>query len=119
MKRILLIEDDAWQAETAKRQLIGSGFAVRIATDALMAFAMIDKKRPDAIVLDVMLPGPNGIAFLHELQSHTDLADVPVVVCSMQQLDIAALRPYGVLGVLDKTTMQPDDIAIAVRKVVS
>ncbi len=115
-RRVLVIEDDAWQAEMIVRQLAGE-CSVDVASDALAAFDCIDAAPPQAIILDMMLPGPNGVAFLHELRSHTNLADVPVIVCSTRTAQLATLRPYGVTAVLDKAAMQTDDILVAVRKV--
>lgn len=118
-RRVLVVEDDAWQADMMATQLTANGFQTTIATDALAAFASIDQSAPGAIVLDIMLPGPNGIAFLHELRSHADTADVPVIVCTAQQLSLSSLRPYGVTNVLDKTAMQPQDVVVAVREVLA
>ena len=80
---------------------------------------MIDKHHPHAIVLDIFMPGPNGIVLLHEMRSHSDLANIPVIVCSNSASDIphGNLAKYGVMAVLDKTTMHPDDIVTAVRRV--
>jgi CheY-like chemotaxis protein len=74
---------------------------------------------PDAVILDFLLTGQNALALLHELQSHSDLASIPVILCTNSASDIAAdeLVAYGVVAVLDKTTMYPDDIVAAIRKV--
>lgn len=116
MSYVLVIDDDAWQADMLVGQLTKDGFAAEAVPDALAAFDSIDARRPEAIVLDIMLPGPNGIAFLHELRSHMDIADIPVVVCTAQHIELSALRPYGVTAVLAKETMHPDDIVVAIRK---
>ena len=119
MRQVLVIEDDAWQAEMIERQLSHYGFTVMVVHNALDAFAAIDTKMPTAIVLDMMLPGPNGMTFLHELRSHSDLASLPVIVCSTQLLALESLRPYGVEAVLNKTTMENDDVVSALRKVLA
>jgi DNA-binding response OmpR family regulator len=119
MTRVLVIEDDTWQAEMMAGQLVRGGYVVDTAYDALAAFAIIDQQTPDIIVLDMMLPGPNGMTFLHELHSHADIAAIPVIVCTTKEINVATLQPYGVVAVLDKATMQPDDVVFAVRKVLS
>lgn len=116
MKRVLLVEDDIWQADIITTQLAKTNYNVSVAENALEAFDILDRTPPDVIVLDMMLPGPNGMTFLHEKQSHADIAQIPVIVCSTTMLDIELLRPYGVVAVLDKSTMQPHDISVAVRK---
>lgn len=117
MTRVLLIEDDVWQADVMAGRLLRASFEVDIAPDALEAFECIDSNTPDCIVLDMMLPGPNGITFLHELRSHADIAALPVIVCTTKDISVDTLRPYGISAVLDKSTMQPDDLVRAARKV--
>ena len=36
----------------------------------------------NVIILDVLLPGPNAFTLLHELQSHSDLAGIPIILCT-------------------------------------
>lgn len=117
--RVLVIDDDQWLVDGYVRTLEAAGYVVERAENTLEAMDMIDRVQPSVIVLDLFMPGPNGIVLLHELQSHTDLARIPVVLVSNAARDIQpdALHAYGVLQVLDKTTMQPGDIVAAVRKV--
>ncbi len=117
--RVLIVEDDAWQREHVAQLLTKHEFVVGESAHALEAIDQVDTFRPDVIVLDMMLPGVNGLTLLHELQSHADLAAIPVIVMSTRSdLSLAELEPYGVRVVLDKSTVQPEDIVAAVRKVV-
>ena len=117
MTAVLLIEDDAWQRQHYTETLTREGFVVTASPHALAAIGQIDQARPDVIVLDLMLPGVNGMALLHELRSHSDLAAIPIIMMSTQpSLQESQLAPYGVVAVLDKTTMQHDAIAVAIRK---
>lgn len=117
--RVLVIEDDDWQREHTADVLRKHDFAVAESAHALEAIDQIDTFQPDVIILDMMLPGYNGIALLHELQSHSDLASIPVVVIStLTDFTLDQLQPYGVRVVLDKATMQLDDIVAAVKKAV-
>lgn len=118
-RHVLLIDDDVWLGEQFARTLSRHDFEVTQARNGVSGMDAIDVQRPDVIVLDIFMPGPNGLVLLHELQSHGDLASIPVVLCSNSSADIALdiLQPYGVQVVLDKTTMAPDDLVAAVRKV--
>lgn len=118
--RVLLVDDDRWLAELLAAELRAAGYQVQRVEHTLDAIAAIDEFRPQVIVLDVFMPGPNGIVLLHELQSHTDLVDIPVVLCTNSAADIPAegLSAYGVKTIVDKTTMHPGDIAGAVRRYV-
>lgn len=116
--RVLIIDDDSWMAAQYARGLEEAGFAVLTAANAMEGIEEIDRLHPNVVLLDLLMPGPNGIVLLHELQSHTDLAQIPVVVCSnsASALTLEDLRAYGVVGLLDKGTVTPDDIVAAVRK---
>lgn len=122
MKRplsILVVEDDEWLAERQIHSLESAGFRTQYAPDGISAITLLDQKLPDAVVLDIFLPGPNGLVLLHEMKSYTDLASLPVIICtaSTAQVSLEALRPYGVVEILDKGTMHPEDIVRAVRRV--
>jgi len=56
------------------------GFEVAEASDGTTGIAMAHAQRPDAIVLDVMMPGRDGIDVLRELRGDEDLSTVPVVI---------------------------------------
>ena len=62
------------------------------------------------IFLDIMLDGPDGFTFLNELVSYTDTAKIPIVIVSSLDFDNVDLSIYGVVGVLNKDTMVPEDI---------
>lgn len=116
---VLIVEDDEWQAEQYERTLEREGMRIKVVPHALAAIDALDVAVPDVIVLDVLLPGPNAFAFLHELRSHPDLLGVPVVLCTNSADQIASedVVVYGVTRVLDKTTMVPGDLVAAVKKV--
>lgn len=116
---VLVVEDDEWLAEQYVRTLEQSGFRAEHVPHALAAIETIDTKLPDIMVIDVFLAGPNAFTLLHELQSHSDLASIPVILCTNTADDIAEedVKAYGVRQVLDKTTMQPQDLVVAVKRV--
>lgn len=120
-QRIVVVEDDVWLSEHYLRVLRREGYEVYHAPHAITAIEVIDQAKPHAILLDVLLAGTTALALLHELQSHADLADIPVVLATnlADQIDIEDVKSYGVKRILDKATMHPEDIAAAVRGAVS
>ena len=116
---ILVVEDDSWFAQQEVRALEAAGFQALYAPNAVEAMEIIDERRPDVLLLDVFLAGPNVFTLLHELRSHVDLAMIPVVLCtnSADALTEEDLAVYGISAVLDKTSMLPDDIVAAIRRV--
>ena len=118
---VLVVEDDEWLGEQNVRTLHVAGYEAEHVVHALAAIETIDTKRPDVMIIDVFLAGPNAFTLLHELQSYVDLASIPVILCTNSASDIARedVKAYGVRQVLDKTTMTPADLVAAVKKVVS
>ncbi len=118
--QVLLVDDDAWLLDQVA-QYIQQELACEVlrAPDGVAAIEVLDEIHPDVIVLDMFMPGPNGLVLLHELQSHHDLGAIPVVLCSnsVSSVSLDQLAPYGVVSLLDKGTMHPEDLVTALRKV--
>jgi two-component system OmpR family response regulator len=68
--RILVVDDDPGLRELLLSALRFAGFEVEAAGDVPAALAAIEARTPDAIVLDVMLPGTNGFDMVHLLRAH-------------------------------------------------
>lgn len=91
-------------------------YTVRIFSNGIEAMAAIDQQIPDLILLDIILDGPSGFALIAELQSYTDTAAVPVIICSSVASELGEYAASQAVRVLDKTTMTPDDIRDAARE---
>ncbi|HEX8390271.1 MAG TPA: response regulator [Candidatus Saccharimonadales bacterium] len=119
MKRpILLIEDDQWLADSYLTVLRSRGHDVTQLSSAFEAMPWIDKYRPALIIADLLLGDHTTLTLLHELQSHTDLAGIPVVVVSQidqRELDPTDLAHYGVVESLDKATLTPDRLLMTIE----
>ena len=114
---ILVVDDDTWQADHYRRELERAGYKVKLARHAYEAISEIDNEQPILLLLDLMLPGSNGITLLHELRSYPDLAAIPVIVVSSAPVALEVLKPYGVTEVLDKTKSTNEELLATVRKV--
>ena len=115
---ILVIDDDEIMAECVARAAKKIA-PVKIASDAIFAMEMIGQgEMPELIFLDILLDGPDGFTFLNEMISYTDTAKIPIVIVSSLDFSKHDLGTYGVVGVLKKETMRPEDIrAYATRYV--
>ena len=67
--RILIVEDDRSIARVVQLQLEHHGFSVRCCHDGISALEEVTKVRPEVIVLDIMLPGLDGVGVLTKLRS--------------------------------------------------
>lgn len=79
---VLLVDDDAALAEMYRLGLEGEGFEVAVLSDALNLNDVVDRERPDAIVLDWELPGIRGDQALERLRRTDRGARVPVFMLS-------------------------------------
>jgi DNA-binding response OmpR family regulator len=75
--RVLVVEDDRTVAEVVTRYLEREGFAVESVGDGHEALARADAQLPDLVVLDIMLPGLDGLEVCRRLRSR---APIPVVM---------------------------------------
>jgi CheY-like chemotaxis protein len=78
-KKILLVEDNEVNRRLARFLLRSRGYQVREATTAAAAFEMIEKERPDLIVMDIQLPGMDGLEITRKLKERPATADIPVI----------------------------------------
>ena len=77
---VMVVDDQESYTDMMSRVLIEYGLQVFIANDANQAFGLLDSVTPDLILLDVMMPGVDGIAFLRRLRADPRLGIVPVLL---------------------------------------
>jgi DNA-binding response OmpR family regulator len=82
MKRILVVDDEIGALTLIGIMLERGGFSVLKAKDAQAALAELDKETPDLIILDVMMPGMNGIELCKVIRSRTETSMIPVLILS-------------------------------------
>ena len=85
-KTIVVVEDEPDTAEMFAEMMRLSGYQVRKAYGSRQAMSMIAEERPDAVVLDVMMPDVSGLEVLKFMQRDPGLSGIPVVVVSAKSL---------------------------------
>jgi two-component system response regulator MprA len=75
---VLVVDDDAKVRESIERALRVNGFDVQLAEDGVAALAKLENGSFDAVVLDVMMPGPDGIAVCRSLRAEG--SNVPILM---------------------------------------
>ena len=91
---ILLIDDDKDQLSLFAKVIRGGGYEVVTAESAQKGLTLIEKKNIDLIVCDVVMPGMDGVEFLHSLRAADTTSDIPVVMISAgnQAMEMALLE---------------------------
>jgi two-component system response regulator MprA len=77
--KVLVVEDDRAVRESVQRALKLAGYSVSVAVDGVDGLARVDDTRPDAIVLDVMMPKLDGLDMCRALRRHGDRTPVLIL----------------------------------------
>ena len=94
---VLVVDDNEDNVQIMSAILLGRGFDVRIARDGKSALDSIRQHVPDLILLDVMMPGMDGMEVLDHVKADTRSARIPVIMVTAksQDQDLLAGYKYG------------------------
>lgn len=82
MNRILVVDDEIGALTLIGIMLERGGFDVIKAKDADTALSILDQDHPDMIILDVMMPGTDGIELCRIIRERNDFSSTPVLILS-------------------------------------
>jgi two-component system cell cycle response regulator DivK len=104
VRTILIVEDHPAHMKLAVLLLERAGFDVLQAADAETGLAMARERRPDAILMDVRLPGKDGLTASRELKQDERTKGIPVVMISSFSTEVLAteLSASGAVGLITK-----------------
>jgi DNA-binding response OmpR family regulator len=115
-EKILVIEDDPVARADLEARLEANGFVVARAADAASALTVVNRERPDLILLDLGLPAGDGYLVLERLRKIEALAAIPVLVLT-GRTDAATRQRVAALGVAPLLTkpVETEVLLAAVR----
>ena len=79
---VLIVDDNKTNCEVLERRLSQNGLSCRVALDGTSAIKEVDKKAPDLILLDVMLPDINGLELLKKFRKDHERDELPIIMVS-------------------------------------
>ena len=120
-KKILLIEDENILLELLSDKFKDSGFRVSCAQSAEIGIKLALRNHPDLILLDIILPGMDGLAMLKKLRHDSWGKDVPVIILSNlnDQTKVSEAMKIGVSDFLVKSNVKLSDIVKQVKEVLN
>jgi signal transduction histidine kinase len=80
MSLVLIVDDDETARETLVAMLEGEHYELQLAKDGLEALQMLEKLRPDLILLDIMMPGMDGFEVCRRIRATPPLAEMPIIL---------------------------------------
>lgn len=88
--KIVLIEDEEDIAALIKLQAEISGYKLLVEVDGLNGLRLVEREKPDLVILDIMLPGQSGLDVCRKIKGNPDLKDIPVIIISArsEELDV-------------------------------
>jgi twitching motility two-component system response regulator PilH len=103
-RNILIVEDNAVDRTRLEKLLGTAGYVVSTAENGEQAIASVKRSKPDAILMDVNMPGMDGFAATRALRGDADTKDIPVVLVTAkdQKADKAWGQMLGAKGYVTK-----------------
>ncbi len=119
-KKILWVEDDKLLGSILSKKIESSGYTLLKATDGDQALAFLEKEVPDIIILDISLPGMNGLDILQQIKMDEKERKVPVLILSNlnRQSDIEKAKLLGADKFIVKAAVSLDEIVFEVETLI-
>lgn len=118
-KKILIIEDDNFLADIYKTKLEIEGFKVLSANDGEKGLKMIQAKKPDLVLLDILLPKLDGFAILQTIKKeNSELSRIPIILLTNlgQNEEVQKGLNLGAADYLIKAHFKPAEVVGKIRK---
>lgn len=117
-KKILWVEDDKLLSMILSRKFELTGYTLLKANNHEEAFKILESTVPDIIVLDIMLPGKNGLEILQTIKMNDGYKNIPVIMLSNlnKQSDLEKARVLGANKFMVKAAVSLDEIISAVEE---
>lgn len=115
-EKILIVEDDELVASLYKRHFEAAGFEVLVETDGVEGYYQIFKQQPDAVLLDLLLPGMDGPSIIRKFRAQPKFANLPIIAFTNAFLSDIKRQAVsaGATQVFDKAAVAPHEIVLAV-----
>jgi len=116
--RVLVIDDDPEMLHLLEAMIPAQAYEILGARDGEQGLSLVETRRPDIVLLDLMLPGISGPEVLQELRANAQTMDLPVVVLTAkilggeEQQNLAA----QVQGLMKKTALTPQSLLAELRR---
>ncbi len=118
MKKILIIEDEEILLELIQKKLVQEGYQVEVARNGQEGLEKMRDKKPDLILLDIVMPIMGGFEVMEEINKDKELKGIPIIIISNsgQPIELSRAKELGVKDWLIKTDFDPVEVVNKVKK---
>ncbi|MCP4456407.1 MAG: response regulator, partial [Cytophagales bacterium] len=112
---LLVVDDNEMNRDMLSRRLKRQGYMVAVAEDGYQALKMIKAQQFDLVLLDIMMPGINGLEVLCDLRKRYAMADLPIIMSSSKDRDedIVGALQFGA----NDYVMKPIEFSVALARI--
>lgn len=116
---VLLVEDDVFLASIYQKKFEMEGYKISVAENGEKGLADAKKKKPDIILLDILLPKMDGFTVLQNLKADATTKDIPIILLTNlgQKDDVEKGLEAGASDYLIKAHFKPSEIVDKVKKI--
>ncbi len=117
----MVVEDDNVLRDILSEKLEKSGYVVDRAEDGIIAMEKIRAARPDAILLDVLMPRKGGIEVMEDINNDPALKGIPIIIISNsgQPVEMKRAKDLGARDFLIKAVFNPNEVIEKVERVLA
>ena len=119
-QRILVAEDDKTLQSLVKFKLKSAGYDVSVVDDGQAALELLQREKPDLLIVDLMMPVMSGKELILELKKNSFTKDIPLIILSAKSLEKEVVEGFS-LGADDfiKKPFSPSELVARVRNLLS
>ncbi len=119
MKTVLIVEDEMALQDALQKVFTADGYTVVQAFDGEEALSRIKEKKPDIILLDLILPKKHGFDVLQSIKSNEDTKQIPVLILTNleESEDVMKAIEFGARGYLIKANYALKEVLTKVKEV--
>lgn len=119
MKTILLVEDDPYILDIYTIKLKEVGFSVDVAVNGEECLRKLKEKKPDLLLLDVVLPGIDGWEIMRKIQDDDELKNLKIIILSnlSQKEEVEKGLKLGAIKYLIKAHYTPSEVVEEIKKI--
>jgi DNA-binding response OmpR family regulator len=120
-KFIFVAEDDKAYGGVYKFKLQNEGYDVFVEENGGLVLPGLKKRKPDLLILDLMLPEKTGFEILEEVRADKDLKDIKIIIASNlgQEIDKEKVKKFGILDYFIKSDISVFELVERIKKVLS